>query len=248
MILNFFIFHQSGPCIFKCEYLKGTEIDEQLISGFLTALSSFAQEAFLDGLQRIHLASGRRLIYGYNKEYGLLAAALSQNKDHPKLVEELVNQLMDEFTKKYKSHLNPIDPSPSIYEDFKTIVDRHVLKRIRTRDNITSIFSIGLALILGILTYALSTWLPTGGFLLALATIPSIPAGYIAGERWIGALSGFVGTIPILSVLITAGIPLNQLLSIIQLIVPLAVVMGAMVGYFVERKFLFPIKSSKRAV
>ena len=242
MILNLFIFHQSGPCIFKREYVKGTEIDEQLMSGFLTALSSFAQEAFLDGLQRIHLASGRRLIYGYNKEFGILAAALADKRDHPSLVEEIVNQIVKEFIKRYNKHLKPFDPSLTVFEDFQSIVDSIILKRNRTRDKTTILFSVSLAVILGILASGFAGFVPESLLTLYLALIPSIPAGYVAGERKIGTLSGLIGTLPEILTLLTLGeLDLFNVIFTFQLLIPLAAVAGALTGYYVERKFLYPL-------
>ena len=87
MITALYLIAKGGTCIFKREYTK-TEVDEQLISGLLSAIEDFARETFLDGLQEIKLKTGRTLIYGiWGKEGELLGAALADGEDHPKLVE-----------------------------------------------------------------------------------------------------------------------------------------------------------------
>ena len=85
-------------------------------------------------------------------------------------------------------------------------------------------------------------FVPESLLTLYLALIPSIPAGYVAGERKIGTLSGLIGTLPEILTLLTLGeLDLFNVIFTFQLLIPLAAVAGALTGYYVERKFLYPL-------
>jgi hypothetical protein len=55
----------SGICIFSYQFKKDTTIDEQLLSGFLTAIGNFAKETFKSdtGLQTIHIQNQKLNFY-----------------------------------------------------------------------------------------------------------------------------------------------------------------------------------------
>ena len=251
MITSLYIIHETGPCLFKREYLKNVEIDEQLISGFLMAVSSFAQEAFVDGLQRIQLASGRRLIYGYNKEYGVLAAALSDNDDHPILVEKILDSIVNKFIERYGDSLRPFKGAVE-FDDFKEVVDEEILKRVRVRDKVSYVSSIISSSMIAILEAVfMSTMRPMFPGLMSsalvaflAAAVPSFFGGFIGGNRKIGVISGFAGTLPFLIIILISPFlgGFDQFIFYVQTLVPMALIMGALSGYLVERTRLYPLR------
>ncbi len=256
MILNLYVIHESGVCIFKREYTKETEIDEQLISGFLMAVRSFAQQTFLDGLQRVQLASGRTLVYGYNKEYGILAAALADKKDNPLLVERIVNQIVDLFINKYRSFLKPLNPNVDLYEDFKKDLDKFIVKKIRSRDALTISAAIIMALLISItvtyLTVSYLSYLAAPIQLFIPVAVASAIGGYMGGNLKIGILSGLVSTLPILLLLSTALVGLTTItltiedfIFVTQTLIGPAVIIGAASGYFVDLTRLYPLETLK---
>lgn len=60
MIHSFYVI-DAGLCIYHYDFKKETHLDDQLLSGFLTAIGSFAQEAFQKGLQSIHIQNGQKI-------------------------------------------------------------------------------------------------------------------------------------------------------------------------------------------
>ncbi len=248
MILSLYIIHESGPCIFKREYGKNIEVDEQLISGFLMAVRTFAQETFLDGLQRIHLASGRRLIYGYNREYGILAAAISEKDDHPKLVEKLLDTIVKMFVKKYKEHLKPLNPSLNIYKGFKDDVDKLILSKIKPRDKITytaAMLMSGLSIL--VMVYIEILLVPILGteygsiYVFISVLIPTALGAFVGGDRKIGVLCGvIVGVIylllfsPALFGATPTALPLDVYLLFAQIFIPFSILIGMITGYYGE--------------
>ncbi|MEQ9714701.1 MAG: hypothetical protein ACTSSP_00075 [Candidatus Asgardarchaeia archaeon] len=253
MILNIYIIHESGVCIFKREYSKETEVDEQLISGFLMAIRTFAQQTFLDGLQRIQLASRRTLIYGYNSDFGILAAVLSDKRDNPILVERLVNKIIDMFIRKYKNHLKPLDPRVERYSDFAKDIDNLLIKKIRSRDIISSVASITVAMSLSlIITYLMITMISIISTPLQLflpVAIASLVGGYIGGNLKTGVISGLLSTIPILILLSTALIGLTTItltledfIFVSQTLIGPAVIIGAVSGYIIDLTKLYPLE------
>ncbi|MGQ4832967.1 MAG: hypothetical protein ACP6IS_03580 [Candidatus Asgardarchaeia archaeon] len=256
MILNLYIIHESGVCIFKREYTKETEIDEQLISGFLMAVRNFAQQTFLDGLQRIQLASGRTLVYGYNKDFGILAAALADRKDNPILAERIVNQIVDIFIKKYRSFLKPLNPNVDLYEDFKKDLDNFIMKKIRSRDVITTTAAIVMAFLVSIIiTYATVLYLSYLAAPIQLfipVVVASAIGGYLGGNFKIGIISGLISTLPILLLLSTALVGLTTItltiedfIFVTQTLIGPAVIVGAISGYAIDLTRLYPLETKR---
>lgn len=250
MITALYLIAKGGTCIFKREYTK-TEVDEQLISGFLSAIEDFARETFLDGLQEIKLQTGRTLIYGiWGKEGELLGAALADGEDHPKLVEEILNEIMTKFYKKYEEDIKKGTYDVSKFEVFTKDVDNLIISKIKARGVSTLImgFIVGAALS-AILFLLLMPLIELHGSLFPVIvfiwTVPSLLAGYIAGNRKLGAASAIMTSLILLSIIrLASGMPLPVLLFASEIFLPSSILLGLLGGYVLERRALFPLKET----
>lgn len=250
LITALYLIAKGGTCIFKREYTR-TEVDEQLISGFLSAIEDFARETFLDGLQEIKLKTGRTLIYGiWGEEGEFLGAALADEKDHPKLVEEILNEVMTKFYEKYGGDLKKGTYDVAKFEVFRKDVDNLIASKIKARGLSTLImgFIVGVALST-ILFLLLMPLIELRGSLFPVIvfiwTIPSLLAGYMAGNRKLGAASAIMTSLVLLSIIrLTSGMPLPVLLFASEIFLPSSILLGLLGGYALERRALYPLKEA----
>ena len=75
MLFNFFIIDQ-GLCIYHYDFVKESSIDEQLLSGFLSAIGSFAQNTFQNGLQAIQIQNGQKMNFFIENHYKIMFCAI----------------------------------------------------------------------------------------------------------------------------------------------------------------------------
>ncbi|MFX1236866.1 MAG: hypothetical protein ACFFAS_20580 [Promethearchaeota archaeon] len=97
--------NNSGVCLFEEIYVdfKKEGISKDLVSGLLSAIVSFIQDAFIDKLEYL-MFSNRRLVLKYNPHV-LFVVAISAKKvedsDFKSHIEECMNKINDAFNAKY---------------------------------------------------------------------------------------------------------------------------------------------------
>ncbi|MHA1596567.1 MAG: hypothetical protein ACTSWV_02925 [Candidatus Asgardarchaeia archaeon] len=76
------------------------------------------------------------------------------------------------------------------------------------------------------------------------AAVPSFFGGFIGGNRKIGVVSGFAGTLPFLIIILISPFlgGFDQFIFYVQTLVPMALIVGALSGYLVERTRLYPLR------
>lgn len=125
-------------------------MDEQLISGFILAVANFAKEAVGAGLRKIEMETGEQLFVYYDFSTKLTAAAVTGPQDHPKLVSDVLPEILAFFAKHFGDKLD----SPHIAREvtkFDPVVEALLANRTRKRDKKRFI----LGLILGALVLIL---------------------------------------------------------------------------------------------
>jgi uncharacterized protein YneF (UPF0154 family) len=249
LITALYLIAKGGTCIFKREYTK-TEVDEQLISGFLSAIENFARETFLDGLQEIKLQTGRTLIYGIWGEKGeLLGAALADGADHPKLVEEMLRDIMARFHRRYGEELKKEAVDIAKFEEFRKEVDNLIISKVRARgvSTLAMGFVVGASLSMVLLFLLMPLAEAYKGLFPVISfmwTIPSLLAGYIAGNRKLGVTAALLSSITLLGFLrLASGMPLPLLLYASEIFVPSSILLGLLGGYVLERRALYPLRT-----
>jgi hypothetical protein len=201
MIHHLFVI-DHGMSIYTHDFIKESSIDPQLLSGFLAAISSFANETFKTGLQTINVRNGEKLNFYIDPEHGLVFCAISNDKDNNKLLEHLLEHIAREFIDQFASSLaSPARCNLDQYLTFKDSIIA-IVKRKDKKRNAATMFQ-------GILLGALFFFASFFAFVLLIRVIPnpeivatyyltvalffsSAISGFFAGNQAMGWKNGIV--------------------------------------------------------
>ena len=252
MIQAIWIITETGQCIFSHKYIK-MDIEDQLISGLLTAFNAFSTESGVGGLQQI---AGQDNQFVYGTAGKLLVACLADKRDNPKLVEKLMNKISEMFQEKYSMYLNDtMYVDINIFIGFEDDIDQILLPKIFNRGVGSIIFGtiVTIALTIGALFLMIS--LPNNQnidltFLLFLACIPGLFVGaLVAGKRNYALISTTVGILPIIGYFAYDIAAIGELFTdstvliivlMIEQFLAIAILCSMLGGSIVERRRLFP--------
>lgn len=225
-------------------------IEDQLISGLLTAFDAFSNETGVGGIQQIG-GEDNQFVYGTSGQ--LLVAALADKRDSTELVEDLLNNIAHTFQEKYEKELLESEiVDLNSFEGFESEIDQLLLPKIYNRGIGSTIFgtivtaglTIGLFLVLQpLIAYG------NGSFLIFLSCIPGLFLGaIIAGKREYALISSIIGVLPIttfFAISIASEISPQESVLIIVLMVEqfltIAILCAILGGQIIERRRLFPL-------
>lgn len=232
MINAVFIISASGGCVFYHEFKKlGGGLDQDLVSGFLVALQNFSKETFGEGQepQKLDLAGDLRLVYSLNKETQLLGACVADGVDHPKLVQKLIDKILNEFVKQFKDKLDK-SYEVSQFSDFVEYVVRTITSKISKRGVLS--FSLGIIITAFLIPLALIPLIYLLSFrlgvdvtlaenipiitslLFVVGGLPQILTGYIAGNKKLAIIASIIMSLVIIPGVVL-GLELNFFLSLL---------------------------------
>ena len=157
MITALYVVSEDGTCLYTYR-TRETMVDEQLISGFLLAVKNIAKEAFLDKLQRLEMGINQ-LVYGYKEAEGvqLYAALISDARDNPDLLGEILEELLTKFVTQYKDEIDKFLKKRIVsktLKKFDDVIEESVEGRLRRfdilkpRNEKTFVLGIAISLIL----------------------------------------------------------------------------------------------------
>jgi len=134
--------YNSGICIFEENYRDwSTDLSTDLISSFLTAILSFANEAFIDAIQFIQFAN-HKIIFEF-KEHALFVIAVSDSNISEEQIKATIEKVANKFIKKFHAifengHLKGnIKQFNEFSEELKKIVKKEPLtKKLITTEQI----------------------------------------------------------------------------------------------------------------
>ncbi|MHA1376965.1 MAG: hypothetical protein ACTSRG_01160 [Candidatus Helarchaeota archaeon] len=104
MIHSYYIINQAGIAIYTEHFVK-SNVDEQLLSGFLTAIGGFSQEAIGGELQKLNIKTGEQMVLYYHEPSKLTIVAIANEADHSGLLQNLLKKIVNEFYKTYRKYL-----------------------------------------------------------------------------------------------------------------------------------------------
>ncbi|MHA1442703.1 MAG: TIGR04086 family membrane protein [Candidatus Heimdallarchaeota archaeon] len=262
MIQALWIITETGQCIFSHKYVK-MDIEDQLISGLLTAFNAFSTESGIGGLQQI-AGEDNQFVYGYAGK--LLVACLADKRDNPKLVEKLMIRISEEFQEKYAMYLNDaMYVDINIFLGFEDDIDQILFPKIFRRGVGSTIFGtiVTIALTIGALFLMISIPIREDldlTFLVFLACIPGLFVGaLVAGKRSYALIATTVGILPIMGYFAYAiANPTAQTLFVdstiliivlmIEQFLAISILCSMLGGSIVERRRLLPFaKGIERA-
>lgn len=118
MIKSVFIINE-GLCLFSRQYGK-KKLDSNLISGFLTAIRSFAKEMLSDG-EMNNLSIGEETLSFFTS--GNLIFVINHNNLKQTKLETLSNNLINKFIDMFDNALQYWDGEISVFSKFDNEVD-----------------------------------------------------------------------------------------------------------------------------
>ncbi len=156
MFHSLYITTENGVCIFAKHFLKKSKIDDQLISGFINALGSFATEALGAGMQSLKLQTGEQLaILKYSEKVSLIGIVIADPRDNLTLIRKLLLKILTDFYTIFRQKLETKAPNVKEFEEFRFTVDSILEGKVSARTNfkmiigfITGLLVMGLILLL----------------------------------------------------------------------------------------------------
>lgn len=149
MFHSIYIIKKNGVCVFAKHYMK-SNLDDQLVSGLLTALGDFSAEALGSEPQAIQLKTNQQLSLVSYPEAHLVGVALADSRDHPALLSRLLKVILVKFSEEYHEEIKCDDPRLfQTSEKFSRNVDRILQFKVTSR----------------------TTWKLIGGNLIALSLV-----------------------------------------------------------------------------
>ncbi|NVM54916.1 MAG: hypothetical protein HWN66_14525 [Candidatus Helarchaeota archaeon] len=148
MIHSVFITTPSGTCIFEKHYLERSQINSQLISGFINALGAFAKEALGSGMQSLKLQTGEQLFIYPLKETPIIGIVIADPRDNSRLIRNILLEILSEFSTIFKRQLESTIPPDLIeFQEFRYTVDHILDGKVSSRTN----FKMFLGVVIGLL-------------------------------------------------------------------------------------------------
>ncbi len=272
MIQAIWIITETGQCIFSHKYIK-MDIEDQLISGLLTAFNAFSAESGIGGIQQIG-GEDNQFVYGSAGKF--LVAALADKRDDPSLVENLINKISVAFQEKFSKYLtDDMYIDLNIFEGFETDIDQILFPKILARGAASTIFGtiVTMALTIGTLFIIIqipnifpnlgSGVLSNLPYLIFLACIPGFFVGAItAGTRKYALIANTIGILPVIGYFVydiaVAGILLGDtsnlattipiVLLMAEQYIAIALLSAILGGGLIERKRLFQFPAEAERV
>ncbi|MFQ6124004.1 MAG: hypothetical protein ACE5R6_05280 [Candidatus Heimdallarchaeota archaeon] len=199
MIKSVLMMDEAGLPIFSFDN-GDPVVDHALITAFFTAMHNITKEVFLDSIQTLEMGENQ-LVFGQRptEHAGILyGAIISDVKDHPDLIAEILDNFLETFATKYENEVQ-IGAQSGIrkkFEQFELNIKREMKKRLRRlrflreRGNKTRGLglAVGLALFFLGMLINLKLWGKVGrevaglNMVVTLFLVPSGVAGWVTGN------------------------------------------------------------------
>ncbi len=169
---------ENGVCIFSKNFIA-SKIDSQLITGFLSALGSFATEALGSGMQSLKLQTGEQLsILKYSQgKTPLLGIVIADPRDNSKLIQNLLLQMLTEFHSIFQRQLESENTlNVNEFKEFGYTVDTILEGKVASRTRLKMYLGvvIGLLLMGFILLAFIPAFIKLSNFQIAQLDLPPI--------------------------------------------------------------------------
>jgi hypothetical protein len=246
----------GGTCLYSYSFVPEPAVDQYLLSGFLSAVGSFAQVAFQTSLQTIALKNRQKVIFHVNDQEMLTTCAICDERDDNRLLEKLVAALTTRFIERMGSVLHT--SSRAMVSAYTVFDDDMRAWRFAVKErgpkSVAAGLVLGIALMLGFaaatnpLTARLMlnedenlAWVLFLSMLCVQFTLCGLTAGFFAGTRRYGGWAG-VAFFALLCLLLTMSWDLfTGFLIIAPYVLVVAVAGGYGGGLIADRRLLYPL-------
>ncbi|MFX1301993.1 MAG: nitrilase-related carbon-nitrogen hydrolase [Promethearchaeota archaeon] len=125
MILKIFIIGPGGvPCYSK-DFIEQINIDNSIISGFLTGISNFAKE-IKGGEIKALVFKNFNFIYSYSIEFNCIFVIVIDINDLEEEARSKVELMKKEFIKRYKPYLENWTGNVSVFQEFDEFIEKNI--------------------------------------------------------------------------------------------------------------------------
>jgi hypothetical protein len=122
MLHNFYLIHQhTGICLIHRKY-GSIEFNQDLVSGFLTALKDFSVE-FSKGSGELKVIDMQVFYLLLVFKEGVLCTAAADKNDDAKITHKALTDIIDRFVGKFGDQLESWSGDVRIFRDFENIID-----------------------------------------------------------------------------------------------------------------------------
>jgi predicted amidohydrolase/signal recognition particle receptor subunit beta len=125
MISKILIITSGGTLCYSKNFFSQVDIDEELISGFLTAISEFAQEIKGGKIKALRFRNFN-YIYSYYTELDLMFILAIDIDDLEEEARTKLELMKNKFVKRYRSVLENWMGNLGVFEDFNEFVEEHM--------------------------------------------------------------------------------------------------------------------------
>ena len=96
MLNSLFILRENGTCVYERHWIE-TNIDGQIFSGFITALSAIAIESMGEKLQSLKTVRDQRLAILKHKRSPIIGVIIADVRDNGLLLNKILQKILDRF-------------------------------------------------------------------------------------------------------------------------------------------------------
>lgn len=122
MLHNVYLIHQkTGICLIHRKY-GSIEFNQDLVSGFLTALKDFSVE-FSKGAGELKVVDMRVFYLMLVFKHGILFTAAADKNDDAKICHKKLSEVISKFNKKYGDKIEDWNGDVRIFKGFEEIID-----------------------------------------------------------------------------------------------------------------------------
>ncbi|MEM3593728.1 MAG: hypothetical protein QXS27_03275 [Candidatus Jordarchaeaceae archaeon] len=126
-IHNVWILLKSGICLFHKEY-HSVKLDEDLVSGFLSAASSFVTKLGEDRVESIVM--GKKKFVCISSEDLIFSLCVDKEDDEKQAIEKLW-EIKVNFLRKYLQKIKGWNGDVKVYEEFEEDLNKIVYEKVR---------------------------------------------------------------------------------------------------------------------
>ena len=125
MISRILIIASGGLLCYSKNFLGSDDIDDDLVSGFLTAVSNFAKEIRGGEIKALNFRNFN-YIYSYDTHLDCMFVIVIDINDPEDEARDKVELLKEEFVKRYRPKLEEWSGDVTIFENFNEFVEKNI--------------------------------------------------------------------------------------------------------------------------
>ena len=125
MILKIFIIGPGGVLCYSKNLIEEFDMDEMIISGFLSAISSFAKEIRGGEISAL-IFKNFNFVYSYYIEFDCIFVIVIDKDELEEDAQNKINLMKNEFISRYRLYLENWTGKTDVFEDFDEFVDTYI--------------------------------------------------------------------------------------------------------------------------